>query len=80
MIRRLLLSTVLALGLAGCGDDGSPQGAMPTVNSVLEFAKSLIGTQTCETSQPVSLNGRELLDSETAAGDLNGVSVGCTPS
>ena len=78
----ILLATA---ALAGC--DNNPDAVFPApggetppaaLMSVLEFARSLIGTRSCDTTAPAEVNGREFADSETALTDPGAVNLGCS--
>lgn len=79
----LMAAALAATALAGCDNNPdfqatTPPPPAPTISTVLELARSLIGTRSCETSTPAEINGRELTNSETPITDLGTVSVGCS--
>lgn len=78
-MRKTMAAALLAsAALTGCdGNDNSSVTVGPMISSALEFARSLIGSQTCETTTPTEINGREVTSDETAITDLSAVSVGC---
>lgn len=77
-----LLATTALVGCDNNPDVPFPPGTSPppptTMMSVLEFARALIGSSSCETSTPAEINGRTLDDNETALTDLGAVSAGCS--
>lgn len=86
-MRKIMAATLLATAaLAGCDNNADtpfpPPGSEvppPTaLMSVLEFARSLIGTRTCDTTTPAAVNGQELSDNETLLTDLGSVNLGCS--
>lgn len=85
-MRKIMAATLLATAaLAGCDNNADvpfppPGGEAPptALMSVLEFARSLIGTRTCDTTAPAEVNGREMSDNETQVTDLTSVNVGCS--
>lgn len=85
MRKTLALALLASAVVAGCDNNPDapfppPGGTTPptALQSALEFARSLIATQTCETSSPTEINGRELRDDETAITDLGAVNVACS--